>query len=75
MITLDRSALHRALDERRQAEGLRWADVAGQVGVVSSTLSRLAVGYGSPNADSLARLLNWLGTTDLGPYLTSRPAA
>ena len=69
MITLDRKALHEALDERRQAEGMRWADVAGQSGVVASTLSRLAGGYGSPSADGLLRLMSWLGVTDIRSFI------
>lgn len=43
--------------------------IAGQSGVVASTISRLAGGYGSPGTDGLLRLLSWLGTADVSPFI------
>lgn len=57
-----------ALDRKRRAERLRWQDISEATGVPKSTFTRM--GYGQkPSADSLVRLLVWLGSTDLRPYV------
>lgn len=57
---LDTDALHLALYARQHAEKLAAKDVAEQVGVSASTLTRLKRGQ-CPNADALVSLLVWLG--------------
>jgi transcriptional regulator with XRE-family HTH domain len=69
VIRIDVEALYIALDSRRRAAHLRWRDIATEIGVSASTFSRMA--YGAlPSVDNLARMLVWLGDTDLKPYLT-----
>lgn len=70
---LDVEALYVALDKRRRAAHLRWRDVALEAGVSPSTFSRMGLTGAAPNADGLARMLVWLGTTDLAPYITTEP--
>lgn len=65
---LDPDALYVALDRKRRTKRMSWRDVAAEVGVSPSTLSRIGQDK-RPDADGLVRLLLWLGTTDLGPYI------
>jgi transcriptional regulator with XRE-family HTH domain len=57
---LDVAALHRTLDERRRRAGLSWRQVAAEVGVSPSTLTRLGDGK-CPDAAALCGLVMWLG--------------
>jgi transcriptional regulator with XRE-family HTH domain len=52
--------LGRAIQRRRQEQGLSLRDVADETGVSASTLSRIENGTGKPDADNIARLTNWL---------------
>lgn len=70
MIRLDVEALYVALDQRRRAAHLRWRDIATEIGVSPSTFSRIGLESARPDVDNLARMLVWLGDTDLKPYLT-----
>lgn len=70
---LNTSALYRALDAKRQADGLSWRQLAKQVGVNPSTMTRLANGQ-RPDIDAFATLVSWLSMpadsfllTDDGP--------
>ena len=59
----DVSLFHAALDARRVERGLRWFEVANEVGVSPSTLTRL--GQGSrPDVDTFFKLCAW---ADLDP--------
>jgi transcriptional regulator with XRE-family HTH domain len=64
----DVEALYTAIDRRRRTHHLHFRDVAAQSGVSPSTLTRLGQGR-HPDVDGLVRLLAWLGTTDLAPFL------
>lgn len=64
----DPDALYVALDRKRRTNRLAWTDVAEQAGINKSGLTRLGQ-FKNPSADNLIRLLLWLGTTDLGPYI------
>ncbi len=57
---LDVSALHAALDAERRAQGLSWRQLAQEVAISPSTLSRLANGH-RPDVDAFAALIQWLG--------------
>jgi transcriptional regulator with XRE-family HTH domain len=57
---LDVQALCDALDQQRRARKLSWRQVAAEVGVGSSTLSRMTKGH-RPDVDSFAALVDWLG--------------
>ena len=69
-------ALYAALDAEREARDLSWRQLAHDVGVSPSTLSRMGQGSG-PAADAFAALVDWLGVPaeefiDRGGDSTSR---
>lgn len=57
---VDATALREALDEARQAMGYSWRQLAAEIGVTPSLLSRLRNGY-KPDADGFMTLVQWLG--------------
>lgn len=69
---LDVEALYSALDAERRARGISWRQLAKEVGISPSTLSRLANGY-RPDVDAFAALTAWLGTS-AESYLVSEVA-
>ena len=80
MLTLNVQKLYEALDAKRTAvsckhcnEELSWRAVARELGMPPSTFSRIARQQGM-SADTLVRVLGWLGETDLAPYLSAVPA-
>jgi transcriptional regulator with XRE-family HTH domain len=60
MRRFDSVALHAALDAKRRAEGLSWADVAKATRVSSGTIARLRDG-GRLEVDGLLAMVTWLG--------------
>ena len=52
--------LGRAIKRRRDELGLSLRDVADKTGVSASTLSRIENGTGTPDANNIARLTQWL---------------
>lgn len=68
-MTFDPEALYRALDVARRSQRISWRSLCKSASVDPGVTSRLAYGQ-SPNLDNLARLLVWLGDTDLRPYIT-----
>lgn len=70
---LDTVTLYGALDVVRCHKGISWRDLAGEVGLSPSTLTRLGQGT-CPDADALVSLLAWLGhASTLKPYITEVP--
>lgn len=65
---LDPDALYVALDRQRRKRRMQWRTVAAEASVSPSTLTRIGQGH-RPDADGLLRLLLWLGTTDLAPFI------
>lgn len=57
---LDSDALYAALDAQRQGRDLSWRQLAKEVGVSPSTMTRLAQGQ-RPDIDAFAALVQWLG--------------
>ena len=57
---LDTNALFAALDAKRQSRDLSWRQLAKEVGVSPSTMTRLANGQ-RPDVDAFAALVRWLG--------------
>lgn len=57
---LDVDALYAALDQKRRSKGLSWRQVATEVGIASSTFSRMTQNK-RPDVDSFAALVGWLG--------------
>jgi transcriptional regulator with XRE-family HTH domain len=55
-------ALYGALDAEREARNMSWRQLANEVGVSPSTLTRLGQGKG-PGADVFVALVEWLGLT------------
>lgn len=56
---LNTDALYAALDSKRAEKKLSWKQVANEVEVSASTLTRMAQGK-RPDADGLTSLLGWL---------------
>ena len=52
--------LGRAIRRKREDLGLSLRDVASKTSVSASTLSRIEIGTGKPDADNIARLTAWL---------------
>lgn len=73
-VAFDVPKLFARLDALRVERDLNWRQVAGQCHVSASTLTRISQGQ-TPSLDGLARLLVWLGDTDLEPYLSERLGA
>lgn len=68
-VHLDTEALYVAVDRRRRRLRISRREVLRQIGEKTpSALTRLGQG-GQPSADLLVRLLDWLGETDLAPYV------
>ncbi|WP_037616901.1 helix-turn-helix domain-containing protein, partial [Streptomyces aureus] len=65
---LDVPELHLRLDIKRRADGLTWRQVAAQLDLSASTLSRLADGR-RPDADALVTLLVWLDLDDAASFV------
>ena len=59
-IGFDEAAFFRAVDYRRQAEGLSWRELARRLELTPSTFSRLSQGR-RPDVETFLRLLSWLG--------------
>ena len=57
---LDTDALYAALNAQRAARELSWRQLAKEVGVSPSTMTRLANGQ-RPDVDAFATLVRWLG--------------
>jgi hypothetical protein len=71
----DSAALYAALDRRRGELGVTWREVLRQSGVAAvGTITYLSQGR-SLSADTLLRLLVWLGDTDVAPYVLEIPMA
>jgi hypothetical protein len=56
----DAAGLYQALDAQRRAHGLSWTQVAKEVGVSVSTLTRTKLG-GRMEVDGMLAMARWLG--------------
>jgi transcriptional regulator with XRE-family HTH domain len=54
------AALYEALDAQRSSRGLTWSQVAKEVGVSVSTLTRTKLG-GRMEVDGMLAMVRWLG--------------
>jgi hypothetical protein len=61
-IRFDAKALYAALDEQRRNRGQSWSEVAREIGVSPSTLTRTRLG-GRMEADGMLAMVRWLGRT------------
>ncbi len=66
---LDAFALHAALEDKRERDGISKRTMAREMMLSSpSILTRLSKGF-NVSADALIRMLLYLGDTDLRPYI------
>jgi transcriptional regulator with XRE-family HTH domain len=71
---LDVAGFQAALDAERRARGMSWRQLAKQVGISPSTLTRLANGH-RPDVDAFAALVHWLGVPADRFLASDRPPA
>lgn len=65
----DVPAFYRAVDDRRRQMHISARELCRQAGVIEGPgLTYLRAGR-IPSAETLARLLLWLGTTDVAPFI------
>lgn len=57
--TVDVVGLHAALDAAREGRGWSWRQLARELGLSPSTMSRLANGH-KPDVDAFATIVSWL---------------
>jgi transcriptional regulator with XRE-family HTH domain len=55
----DSAALYEALDRQRTARGLTWGEVATEIGVSPTTISRTRAG-GRMEVDGMLAMVRWL---------------
>ncbi len=60
MKRFDAKALYQALDERRESRHLSWRDVATDLGIRISTITRTRTG-GRMEVDGMLAMVAWLG--------------
>jgi transcriptional regulator with XRE-family HTH domain len=58
--TVDVVGLYAALDAAREGRGWSWRQLARELGLSASTMSRLANGQ-KPDVDAFAAMVSWLG--------------
>jgi len=56
----DAKALYQALDEKRESRDLSWREVAAEIGVSVSTITRTRTG-GRMEVDGMLAMVAWLG--------------
>lgn len=67
---VDVKALHAALDAARAEKGLSWRQLAKEIGVSASTISRMANGL-KPDVTAFAAMTTWLRMPAEAFYVTS----
>ena len=60
MKRFDSKALYKALDEKRQSREMSWREVAAEIGVSVSTITRTQRG-GRMEVDGMLAMVAWLG--------------
>jgi len=58
-LTVDVQSLHASLDKARESLGLSWRQLAKEIGVSPSTISRMANGL-KPDVTAFAAMTTWL---------------
>lgn len=69
---VDVKALHAALDAARGEKGLSWRQLAKDIGVSASTISRMANGL-KPDVTAFAAMTTWLRMPAERFYVTAAP--
>jgi transcriptional regulator with XRE-family HTH domain len=70
--SVDVKALHAALDAARTERGLSWRQLAREIEVSASTISRMANGL-KPDVTAFAAMTTWLRMPAEAFYVTSTP--
>lgn len=65
---LDVIALWEALDAKRRERDISWRQVAREMAIQPSTLTRMQK-YACPSAEGLIRMLTWLGVPTFGQFV------
>ncbi|MEV6712839.1 helix-turn-helix domain-containing protein [Lentzea sp. NPDC051208] len=60
-MTVDVARLHAALDAARESKDMSWRQLAKELGVSPSTMSRLANEDAKPDVNAFAAMVTWLG--------------
>jgi transcriptional regulator with XRE-family HTH domain len=60
-MTVDVARLHAALDAARESKGMSWRQLAKELAVSPSTMSRLANEDAKPDVNAFAAMVTWLG--------------
>lgn len=68
-VKFDAEKLYYVVDRERRRRHWRWKQVAAEADVDASTFSRMAMMGGSPSVENLAKILLWLGDTDMRRYI------
>lgn len=69
---VDVRVLHAALDSARAEKGWSWRQLAKEIGVSASTISRMANGL-KPDVTAFAAMTTWLRMSAESFYVTSAP--
>lgn len=69
-LEVDVRSLHTALDRSREARGMSWRQLAKDLGVSASTISRMANGL-KPDVTAFAAMTTWLNMKAEDFYVTS----
>lgn len=72
-VELDGQALYQVIDEARWDRRLRWKQVVEQTGISQRVLGRLRNGE-SLHASNLVKVLAWLGSYDMTPFIRKATA-
>lgn len=77
----DSHRLYIALNRARSSRGITWNKVATRAGVGPTSLNAFIRQFEQPGepkkamaVENLVRLLDWMGQTDLGPYMVDEDA-
>ncbi|MEO3862103.1 helix-turn-helix transcriptional regulator [Acrocarpospora sp. B8E8] len=70
--SVDVKVLHAAMDAARAEKGLSWRQLAKEIGVSASTISRMANGL-KPDVTAFAAMTTWLRMPAEAFYVTSTP--
>lgn len=71
-VGFDARALYNELNDRRKKAQMTWRELGAETRVSTSTFVRMSHG-GNPDADGLMRMMSWLGTPDITPFLIEQP--
>lgn len=69
----DVEAFYYALDRKRRERRTSWSKIAEEIEVSPETVTRVGMGL-PPSMKTFLRLMEWLGETDLMPFVKTRPS-